>query len=260
RSGRASARAGVSRSPCPSVYALPTPRGCRRLARGCRRLCGHAPGRASAIRERAPRRVLSAATTAAPRCEGDGRLKKARAAHVTACGAGPELRSYMTVPPAYHEASVMPIHLSDSQLETLMRAASVLNVYDRDDFLRAVAQELSDTRARRSAGAPRDRKPGRLAWLWKSTGSAMHDRRSLHGSGPGPVRRRETPSDSKSCSTRRPVSAAPWSCSDSTATRGEANGPLKSVVNDRHGSGSPRMLAKLVWPDQLSRKAQSCCN
>ena len=23
---------------------------------------------------------------------------------------------------------------------------------------------------------------------------------------------------------------------------------------------SPRMPAKLVWPDQLSRKAQSCCN
>src|SRR5262249_26594411 len=28
----------------------------------------------------------------------------------------------------------------------------------------------------------------------------------------------------------------------------------------QHGSGSPRMPAKLVWPDQLSRKAQSCRN
>jgi hypothetical protein len=36
-----------------------------------------------------------------------------------------------------------PIRLTDSQLETVMRAAGALNVYDRDDFLRAVAQELA---------------------------------------------------------------------------------------------------------------------
>jgi hypothetical protein len=36
-----------------------------------------------------------------------------------------------------------PVRLTDSQLETVMRAAGVLNVYDRDDFLRAVAQELA---------------------------------------------------------------------------------------------------------------------
>ena len=49
----------------------------------------------------------------------------------------------MTVPPPYQRDSVMPIALTDSQLETVMRAAGVLNVYDRDDFLRAVAEQLS---------------------------------------------------------------------------------------------------------------------
>jgi hypothetical protein len=33
--------------------------------------------------------------------------------------------------------------LSDNQLETVMRAAGVLNIYDRDEFLRAVAHELA---------------------------------------------------------------------------------------------------------------------
>ena len=37
----------------------------------------------------------------------------------------------------------MPLALSDSQLETVMRAAGVLNIYDRDEFLRAVAHELA---------------------------------------------------------------------------------------------------------------------
>jgi hypothetical protein len=36
-----------------------------------------------------------------------------------------------------------PIALSDSELSTVMRAAGVLNVADRDDFLRAVAHELA---------------------------------------------------------------------------------------------------------------------
>jgi hypothetical protein len=37
----------------------------------------------------------------------------------------------------------MPLALSDSQLDAVMRAASVLNIYDRDEFLRAVAHELA---------------------------------------------------------------------------------------------------------------------
>jgi len=36
-----------------------------------------------------------------------------------------------------------PIRLTDDQLSTVMRAAGALNVYDRDDFLRAVATELA---------------------------------------------------------------------------------------------------------------------
>jgi len=36
-----------------------------------------------------------------------------------------------------------PIRLSDSELDTVMRAAGTLNVYDRDNFLRAVAQTLA---------------------------------------------------------------------------------------------------------------------
>ena len=38
----------------------------------------------------------------------------------------------------------MPLQLSDDQLSTVMNAARVLNVYDRDGFLRAVAHELSN--------------------------------------------------------------------------------------------------------------------
>ena len=36
-----------------------------------------------------------------------------------------------------------PIALSDDQLHTVMRAAGVLNVADRDDFLRTVAHALA---------------------------------------------------------------------------------------------------------------------
>ena len=36
-----------------------------------------------------------------------------------------------------------PIALSDSQLDTVMRACAALHVADRDDFLRMVAQTLA---------------------------------------------------------------------------------------------------------------------
>src|SRR5262245_36256880 len=36
-----------------------------------------------------------------------------------------------------------PIRLSDSELNTVMRAAAVLNIADRDPFLRAVAESLA---------------------------------------------------------------------------------------------------------------------
>jgi len=96
--------------------------------------------------------------------ERDDRLKKKgpRARHWLRRWPGVEELHDSASP--YHGASVMsPIRLTDDQLSTVMCAAGVLNVADRDAFLRSVAHHRSKPRLISTPRACRDHGADRLA-------------------------------------------------------------------------------------------------